>query len=79
MLALLLKRVLEIEYLKSKSVTESLEEINKSKIIRFKIPKIGHPEGYNEFPKITEVTAKQKKYFNMVGIKNPMDLGEYVW
>ncbi len=79
MLALLLKRVLEIEYLKSKSVTESLEEINKSKIIRFKIPKIGHPEEYNEFPKITEVTAKQKKYFNMVGIKNPMDLGKYVW
>ena len=79
MLALLLKRVFEIEYFKSKSVTEPLEEINKSKIIRFKIPKIGQPEEYNEFPKVTELTAKQKKYFDMVGIKNPMDLGNYLW
>jgi hypothetical protein len=34
---LLLKRVFEIEYLKSKSIMEPLEEINKSKIIRLKI------------------------------------------
>ena len=79
MLALLLKRVFEIEYLKSKSVMEALEEIDKSKIIRLKIPKIGHPEKYQKFPKTTELTPKQKKYFNMAGIKNPMDLGNYVW
>ena len=79
MLALLLKRVFEIEYLKSKSVMEALEEIDKSKVIRLKIPKIGNSEEYNEFPKVTEVTAKQKKYFDMAGIKNPMDLGNYLW
>lgn len=78
-LALLLKRVFEIEYLKNKSVMEPLEEIGKSKVIRLKVPKIGQPEAYTEFPKITELTAKQKKYFNMVGIKNPMDLGNYMW
>jgi len=79
MLALLLKRVFEIEYLKGKSVTEPLEEIAKSKIVRMKVPKINDPDQYYEFPKVTDVTPIQKKYFEMVGIKNPMDIGNFLW
>lgn len=78
-LALLLKRVFEIEYLKGKAVTEPLEEITKSKVVRFKIPKAGNNNEFSEFPKVTDITSKQKKYFELVGIKNPMDIGNYVW
>jgi hypothetical protein len=47
--------------------------------MKLKYRNIGHPEEYNEFPKVIELTTKQKKYFDMVGIKNPMDLGNYTW
>lgn len=78
-LALLLKRVFEIEFLKGKSVTEPLEEIAKSKIVRVKMPKLSNPDEYCEFPKITDLTPGQKKYFKMLRIKNPMDIGNFVW
>ncbi len=78
-LALLLKRVFEIEYLKGKSVTEPLEEIAKSKIVRVKMPKLSNPDEYCQFPKITDITPGQKKYFDLLGIKNPMDIGNFMW
>ncbi len=78
-LALLLKRVFEIEYLKGKAVTKPLEEIAKSKIVCYKIPKTASPDEYKEFPKVTEITSLQKKYFELVGIRNPMDVGNYTW
>ena len=78
-LALLLKRVFEIEFLKGKSVTEPLEKIAKAKIVRVKMPKLSKPDEYSEFPKITDITPEQKKYFEMLKIKNPMDIGNFVW
>ena len=32
-----------------------------------------------ELVKVTNTTPEQRKYFNMVGIKNPMSLEEFVW
>ena len=78
-LALLLKRIFEIHYLGCKSVTEPLEEINKSKLIKYKVKFSEREERSKVLVKVTNTTPEQKKYFTMVGIKNPMSLEEFVW
>jgi len=78
-LALLLKRIFEIHYLGCKSVTEPLEQIYKSKLIKYKV-KFSEREDRNKvLVKVTNTTPEQRKYFSMVGIKNPMSLEEFVW
>ena len=78
-LALLLKRIFEIHYLECKSVTEPLEHIYKSKLIKYKV-KFSEREDRNKvLVKVTNTTPEQRKYFSMVGIKNPMSLEEFVW
>lgn len=78
-LALLMKRIFEIHYLECKSVTEPLEQIYKSKLIKYKVKFSEREDRSKELFKVTNTTAEQKKYFAMVGIKNPMSIEEFVW
>jgi len=78
-LALLLKRIFEINYLGGKCMMEPLEEISKSKLVKYKV-KFSKKEARTQiFPKVTNATPIQRKYFNMVGIRNPMSLEKFVW
>ena len=78
-LALLLKRIFEIDCLGGKCVMEPLEEISKSKLIKYKVKFSEREDRSKTFYKVTNITPTQKKYFNMVGIKNPMNLENFVW
>ena len=78
-LALLLKRIFEIHYMKSKCTMEPLEEISKSKLIKYKVEFSKRESRSQTFPKVTNTTPMQKKYFNMIGIKNPMSLEKFIW
>jgi transposase len=78
-LALLLKRIFEIHYMKSKCTMEPLEEISKSKLIKYKVKFSKREDRSQTFPKVTNTTPIQKKYFNMIGIRNPMSLEKFIW
>ena len=78
-LALLLKRIFEIHYMKSKCTMEPLEEISKSKLIKYKVKFSKRDDRSQTFPKVTNTTPMQKKYFNMIGIRNPMSLEKFIW
>jgi transposase len=78
-LALLLKRIYEIDCLGSKSVTESLEEIAKVNLVRFKVKFSTREDRHQIIPKVTNVNPMQKKYFNLVGINNPMNIEKFTW
>ena len=78
-LALLLKRILEIDCLKGKEVMLPLEEIEKSKLIKYEVKFSEKEDRRQVFPKITQTTELQKKIFKIVGIKNPMNLESFVW
>ncbi len=78
-LALLLKRILEIHYLGSKSLTEPLAEIAKVKLIRYKIKYSEREERHRILPKVTNINPQQKKYFNLIGLKNPSNLELFMW
>ena len=78
-LALLLKRIFEINYMKGKCIMEPLEEISNSKLIKYKVKFSKREDRTQTFPKVTNTTPMQKKYFNMVGIRNPMSLEKFVW
>ncbi len=78
-LALLLKRVFEIHYLKGKSVTEPLREIEKVKLVRYKVKFSQREDRHQVIPKVTTITPNQKKYFNMIGLKNPSNIEQFTW
>jgi transposase len=78
-LALLLKRIFEIHYMQGKCIMEPLEEISKSKLIKYKVKFSKRENRSQTFPKVTNTTPRQKKYFNMIGIKNPMSLEKFIW
>ncbi len=78
-LALLLKRIFEINYMNGKATMLPLEEISKSKLIKYKV-KFSEKENRSKiFPKVTQTTPYQKEIFELVGIKNPMSLENFVW
>ncbi len=78
-LALLLKRIFEINYMGDKCIMEPLEEISKSKLVKYKVKFSKREARTQTFPKVTNTTPTQRKYFNMVGIRNPMSLEKFVW
>jgi transposase len=78
-LSLLLKRIFEINYLKSKSVMHPLEEISKSKLIKYSVKNSEKENRRQTFLKVTNTTPAQMEIFKMVAIKNPMCLENYVW
>ncbi len=77
-LALLLKRIYEIDCLGSKSMTEPLEELDKVKLIRYKVKFSTREDRHQVIPKVTNVNPLQKKYFNLAGIKNPMNIEKFL-
>lgn len=78
-LALLLKRIFEIHYMGGKGIMEPLEEISKSKLIKYKVKFSKREDRSQTFPKVTNTTPLQKKYFKMIGIRNPMSLEKFIW
>lgn len=78
MLALLLKRVYEIDCLGSKAVTASLESIAESKLVRYQVRMSSRSEQTRTFWKVTKTTHKQAGYFSAAGIKNIESLEPYV-
>ncbi|MEJ2331063.1 MAG: transposase, partial [Gammaproteobacteria bacterium] len=78
-LALLLKRIFEINYLGGKATLQPLEEISKSKLVFYQVRFSEREDRTRIIPKITTPNPLQKKYFNMVGIKNPSSLENIVW
>ncbi len=62
-----------------KCIMEPLEEISKSKLVKYKVKFSKRESRTQTFPKVTNTTPMQRKYFNMVGIRNPMSLGKFVW
>ncbi|MBU0764570.1 MAG: hypothetical protein KJ607_07030 [Bacteroidetes bacterium] len=78
-LSLLLKRILELNYLKNKSVTELLEEISKVKLVKYKVMFSKREQRSQVLSKVTNITEEQKKYFEMTGLKNPMNLDDFSW
>jgi transposase len=78
-LALLLKRIFEINYMGDKCIMEPLEEISKSKLVKYKVNFSKRENRTQTFPKVTNTTPMQRKYFIMVGIRNPMSLEKFVW
>jgi transposase len=78
-LALLLKRIFEINYLGGKATLQPLEEISKSKLVFYQVRFSEREDRTQIIPKVTTPNPLQKKYFNMVGIKNPLSLENIVW
>ena len=78
-LELLLKRIFEINYLKGKAIMQPLEEISKSKLVRYEVNFSKKNNVKKIFPKITQTTTEQMQIFNLVGINNPMSLESFSW
>ena len=78
-LGLLLKRIFEINYLKGKATMQPLEEISKSKLVRYEVNFSKKNNVKKIFPKITQTTTEQMQIFNLVGINNPMSLESFSW
>lgn len=79
MLAMLLKRIFEIDCMGSKSTMHDLEEISKSKFIKYKVKFSEKEDRAMVVPKITNITDAQAKIFQKVGVKNPTNLEGFVW
>jgi len=76
MLALLLKRIAELNYFGKKFLTETLEEISKVKYVKYKV-KFSEKELRNKIlAKISTPTQRQKDIFKKAGIKNYMKFNQ---
>ena len=70
-LALLLKKIFEIDCLGNTCVTEPLETVAKSKLVTYQVKMSERSSITKKFRKVTAVSHKQQHYFNLVGVKNP--------
>ena len=77
-LSLLLKRTFEINYLQGKAVTQPLEEISKVKLVKYKVKFTKRGERNKTLYKVTNLTSAQKNLFDLVGVKNPMNLEQFI-
>ena len=78
-LALLLKRILEIDCLGNTCVTEPLETVAKSKLVTYQVKMSERSSITKKFRKVTNVSPQQQHYFNLVGVKNPATEANYSW
>lgn len=78
-LALLLKRILEIDCLGGKAVTAPLEAMAQAKLVNYRVKMSEKSSATKSFWKVTTITPEQHRWFSMVGIKNPASLGDCVW
>lgn len=79
LLALLLKRIFEINYLKGRAITEATEELSKSKLLKYRVNFSAKEDRTKTFLKVTNTTPLQKKYFSLIGINNPENLEKFIW
>ena len=77
LLALLLKRVFEIDCLGHSAITDPLETVAKSKLVKYTVKMSKKSPATKTFWKVTTVTPEQRRWFNLVGIKNPMNLADF--
>ncbi len=78
-LSLLLKRVLEIDCLGSKAVTETLETVAQSKLVNYRVRLSKRSTRTRSFWKVTTPTPQQLRGFAAVGVNNPQSLAELAW
>lgn len=78
-LSLLLKRVMEIDCLGSKALTEALEAVAQSKLINYRVRLSERSTRTRTFWKVTNPTTKQLRAFAAVGVTNPQSLTELMW
>jgi transposase len=78
-LSLLLKRVFEIDVLKNKCTTIPLEEIHKSKLVKYRVKMSPHSQRTRTFYRVTAHSKEQLGYFCAAGINHPASVEEYVW
>ena len=78
-LALLLKRIFEIDCLGNTCVTEPLETVAKSKLVTYQVKMSERSSITKKFRKITTVSPQQQHYFNLVGVKNPATEIDFSW
>ena len=78
-LALLLKRILEIDCLGSKALTGTLETVARSKLVKYRVHMSKRSDHSRDFWKVTKITEEQARCFAAVGIANPENLEKYVW
>jgi transposase len=79
LLALLLKRVLEIDCLKSKALTATLETVANSKLTKVSVRLSDRSARAKTFWRVTQISPEQAACFAAVGVKNPASLEQYVW
>jgi len=72
-LALLLKRIFEINYMNGKAIMHPLEEISKSKLIKYEVKFSEKEDRRQTFPKVTQTTPAQKEIFKL---GSALDLGQ---
>jgi transposase len=78
-LALLLKRIFEIDCLGNKSVTEPLETVSKAKLVNYTVKMSQKSSATRTFWKVTKITPEQQRFFNMAGIQNPANIENFMW
>tara|TARA_B100002003_G_scaffold167927_1_gene155980 strand:+ start:2035 stop:2250 length:216 start_codon:yes stop_codon:yes gene_type:complete len=59
-LALLLEKIFEINYMRGKCTMEPLEEISKSKLIKYKVKFSKREDRTQTFPKVTHTTPPKE-------------------
>jgi hypothetical protein len=79
MLAMLLKRIFEIDRMGSKCTMHALEEISKSKFVKYKVKFSEKEDRTMVVPKITRISETQAEIFKKVGVKNPTNLEGFIW
>ena len=78
-LALLLKRIFEIDCLGGKAVTAPLEAVAKAKLVNYRVKMSEKSSATRTFWKVTTITPEQQRCFGMVGVRNPASLEEFAW
>lgn len=79
MLALLLKRIFEIDCLGGKAVTAPLEAVAQAKLVNYRVKMSERSSRTRNFWKVTTITPEQQRYFSLVGIKNAAALDDCAW
>jgi len=78
-LALLLKRIFEIDCLKGKAVTAPLEAVAQLKLVNYRVRMSEKSSTTRDFWKVTTPTPEQERWLGQAGIRNPSCLEDCVW
>lgn len=78
-LALLLKRIFEIDCLGGKEVTAPLEQAARAKLVNYRVKMSEKSSATRTLWKVTNLTPDQQRCFSLVGIRNAASLEECAW